>query len=170
MTSAPETAPVGSSTTTRALPTPLFATRSTSSASGSKPLGQAHTHMTFSAPTPLQAGIAAALSVKDAVATTAACGALFGQNHRLLSAALLQGTSAKRICPAQGGFFLVAETDGRADVEWATQLAEERGVVGTPMSVFYSTPFEVAAPCTLVRFTVCKSREYIERACAALRQ
>jgi aspartate/methionine/tyrosine aminotransferase len=53
-------------------------------------------------------------------------------------------------------------------VDFCTSLAQEKGVVCTPMSVFYSTAFAAAAPCTLVRFTVCKSREYVERACEAL--
>ena len=48
------------------------------------------------------------------------------------------------------------------------RLAEEKGVVCTPMSVFYASEIFARAPCTLVRFTVCKSREHIQRACAAL--
>ena len=34
----------------------------------------------------------------------------------------------------------------------------------TPMSVFYASEISARAPCTLVRFTVCKSREHIQRA------
>ena len=52
-------------------------------------------------------------------------------------------------------------------VEAGALLAESKGVVCTPMSVFYSTPPE---RCELVRFTVCKSRAYVERACEALRR
>ena len=44
------------------------------------------------------------------------------------------------------------------------RLAEEKGVVCTPMSVFYASEIFARAPCTLVRFTVCKSREHIQRA------
>ena len=44
------------------------------------------------------------------------------------------------------------------------RLAEEKGVVCTPMSVFYASEIFARAPCTLVRFTVCKSREHIRRA------
>ena len=75
----------------------------------------------------------------------------------------------RSICAAQGGYFLVAETDGRADVDFCRALAEERRVVCTPMSVFYTGGFTEEEPCRLVRFTVCKSAEHIARACAALR-
>ena len=51
------------------------------------------------------------------------------------------------------------------DVEYARRLAAACGVVCTPLSVFYATPPE---PCTLVRFTVCKSAAHVERACEAL--
>ena len=132
------------------------------------PVGQAHSHLTFNAPTPLQAGIAAALDAEGSAEAVAEVGALYGDNHKKLKHALLAGTTARSVCAAQGGFFLVAETDGTPDVEWAARLAEEKHVVGTPMSVFYSTPFPEEAPCTLVRFTVCKSAEHIDRACAAL--
>ena len=38
----------------------------------------------------------------------------------------------------------------------------------TPMSVFYASEIFARAPCTLVRFTVCKSEAYVQRACEAL--
>ena len=75
----------------------------------------------------------------------------------------------RSICAAQGGYFLVAETDGRSDLDFCTALAEAKGVVATPMSVFYATPFAEEEPCRLVRLTVCKSREHVQRACNALR-
>ena len=133
------------------------------------PLAQAHTHLTYSAPSPLQAGVAAALDAEDGLEATAP---LFAGNFELLAAALraMESPAVGRVCEAAGGYFLVAETDGRSDVEYARALAEEKGVVCTPMSVFYSTPFPDDAPCTLVRFTVCKSRAHVEAACAALRR
>lgn len=146
------------------------------------PLGRAHTHLTFSAPTPLQEGIAAALEAETAGAGAAGVGAseaeagslgaiapLFRANFEALSAALRDGTAVRSVCAAQGGYFLVAETDGRSDVDFCTALARDKGVVCTPMSVFYASAFDEAAPCTLVRFTICKSAEHIARACAALR-
>ena len=69
---------------------------------------------------------------------------------------------------AEGGYFLVAETDGRSDVEFCQALADAKGVVATPMSPFYATPFAEDDPCRLVRLTVCKSREHVQRACDAL--
>ena len=89
----------------------------------------------------------------------------------MLADALREGTSVGAVCEAQGGYFLVAETDGSADVDFCRRLAEEKSVVCTPMSVFYSGERAASdAPCTLVRFTVCKSRAYIEAACDALRR
>ena len=86
------------------------------------PLGAAHTHLTFSAPTPLQAGVAAALDAEDGLAEIAP---LFAENFQLLSDALeamrFSGSEAppvRGICAAQGGYFLVAETDGTPDVDW----------------------------------------------------
>ena len=131
-----------------------------------QPIGRAHTHLTFSAPTPLQLGVAAALRCDDGLDSV---GPTFGANHARLAAALEAAVpSVRRVCPAGGGYFLVAQTDGRSDVAFCADLAESKGVVCTPMSVFYSTPFADDAPCELVRFTVCKSEAYMQRACAAL--
>ena len=77
--------------------------------------------------------------------------------------------SVRDVCVAEGGYFLVAQTDGTSDVAFCEQLAESKGVVCTPMSVFYASQFAADAPCTLVRFTVCKSEAYMARACEALR-
>lgn len=138
-----------------------------------QPLSRAHTHLTFNAPTPLQHGIAEALDAEDGLADVPA---LFGGNFELLASALREGGSGvSGICAAQGGYFLVAQTDGSTDVDFCTRLAQERGVVCTPMSVFYAPRSSEeeqaeAEPCKLVRFTVCKSRAYIERTCEALRR
>ena len=129
------------------------------------PLAASHTHLTFSAPTPLQAGIAAALRVEDGLADTAP---LFGANFEQLARSLRENTPVGSICKAEGGYFLVAETDGRSDLDFCQALAEAKGVVATPMSPFYATPFAEDDPCRLVRLTVCKSREHVERACDAL--
>ena len=94
---------------------------------------------------------------------------LFAGNFELLREALHDGTTA-RVCAADGGYFLVAEApDGASDVDFCRRLAEAKGVVCTPMSVFYASEWPETAPCNLVRFTVCKSREYIAKACEALR-
>merc|ERR1711865_620948 len=109
-------------------------------------------------------GVAAALDADDGLEAVAP---LFQGNFELLSKALLSVPGVKRICAAQGGYFLVAETDQR-DVDFCTMLAEKYKVACTPMSVFYVTPFTEESPCKLVRFTICKSRELIEKACKAL--
>ena len=136
-----------------------------------QPLSRSHTHMTFSAPTPLQAGIAAALRAEDGLADIPT---LFGGNYQMLAEALRAGTGVSSICDAQGGYFLVASTDGSSDVDFCKRLAEEKKVVCTPMSVFYAPSDEATAQeegesaGQLVRFTVCKSRQYMEAACEAL--
>jgi len=132
------------------------------------PLGASHTHLTFSAPSPLQAGIAAALDREDGLAEV---GPLFGSNYESLKAALLDGTHVRAVCHADGGYFLVAQVPaGSSDAEYCQVLAETKGVVCTPMSVFYANAWPEDAPCDLIRFTICKSREHVARACAALRQ
>lgn len=123
----------------------------------------AHTNLTYSAPTPLQAGIAAALKVEDG--SFGGVRELFGGNFELLADAL-QCHGGLQVCDAQGGYFLVADTQGIPDMEYVRALADATGVVCTPMSVFYKS--ELQQPCTLVRFTICKSREHITRACKAL--
>lgn len=126
-----------------------------------QPVGQAHTHLTFSAPTPLQLGVAAALDAEDGLADV---GPLFESNFARLAEALRAHTPVRHVCEAQGGYFLVADA-GRADLEFCEWLAEEKGVCCTPMAVFYASP---PLHSTLVRFTICKSREHIERCCEAL--
>lgn len=122
----------------------------------------AHTNITYSAPTPLQVGIAAAVREEDGSFGGAA--ELFAGNFELLAAALREHHGLT-VCDAQGGYFLVADA-GVPDMAFVRSLAAECGVVCTPMSVFYQS--QQPEPCTLVRFTICKSRAYIERACAAL--
>jgi len=128
------------------------------------PLNYAHIHMTYCAPTPLQAGIAAALREEDG--TFGGVGELFKGNYHLLSDAVLRGTGATP-CRAQGGYFLVADVSGsgaKIDMEYCERLADSKGVVCTPLSVFYLE----AERSMLVRFTICKSRAYILGACEAL--
>eukprot|EP01047_Picozoa_sp_COSAG01_P013706 COSAG01_NODE_650_length_14506_cov_24.157354_19_plen_103_part_00 len=55
-------------------------------------MSAAHTHLTFSAPTPLQAGIAAALDADDGLESI---GPLFSENFELLAAALRAGTNVR---------------------------------------------------------------------------
>mmetsp|Transcript_4843 Transcript_4843/g.14360 ORF Transcript_4843/g.14360 Transcript_4843/m.14360 type:complete len:392 (-) Transcript_4843:623-1798(-) len=123
-------------------------------------VSNAHTALTYSAPTPLQHGIAEALRVEDG--SFGGIGALFARNYEVLAAALV--SRGIGVAPAQGGYFLVADAH-RPDMAFVEALAEETGVVCTPLSVFYASPPEDN---TWVRFTICKSAEYIDRAAAAL--
>lgn len=133
----------------------------------------AHSNMTFSAPTPLQAGVAAALSCPSRHTEFGRMRALFRDNFARLKRALegldlsRVGATCMRVCPADGGYFLVADV-GVSDMDFCRRLAEETCVVCTPMSVFYAEG-TVDSPCTLVRFTICKSRAHIDRAVAALK-
>lgn len=80
---------------------------------------------------------------------------------------------------------MTAVHDGRvgakSDLDFCERLAEEKAVVCTPLSVFYlpsdmgpskdgeGTPCrQPGDTCMLVRFTICKSRDYILAACRAL--
>ena len=69
----------------------------------------------------MAAALAAGDSFVDEIPT------LFGENFKMLSRALLEGGYVKSVCEAQGGYFLVAETDGRSDVDFVQWLADECG-------------------------------------------
>lgn len=112
------------------------------------------THASYCAPTPLQVGVARALDDDDV-------GTHFGENFAILAEAL--GHRGLEVCPAQGGYFLVARTP-TPDLRFVRELAEDTGVVCTPLSVFYRDE----APSHLVRFALCKSRDHVRAACARL--
>ncbi len=135
-----------------------------------QPLSLAHTHLSFSAPTPLQVGVAAALRCEDGLD---AVGALYERNFNALESALTDGCGdmIDSVVPAAGGYFLVAKSrGGLADADVLRRIAEEKGVVCAPMTPFYSTPFKAEEPCTLVRFAICKSEALIARVCENLRR
>ena len=68
------------------------------------------------------------------------------------------------VFPPEGGYFLCANCHEPA-MAFVERLADETGVVCTPLSVFYATP---PAEDTWVRFTICKSAAHVDRACEAL--
>ena len=128
-----------------------------------------HGYCTFSAPTPFQEGIAAAL---DEARSGGELDGHFGQLSESFRA------NAAKLCDAlgtiqvegfmpDGGYFLVCDVaaTGMTDIEFCKWLAAERDVTCVPLSVFYD---EGAAPRSLVRFAICKSPETIERAVAAI--
>mmetsp|Transcript_3608 Transcript_3608/g.5592 ORF Transcript_3608/g.5592 Transcript_3608/m.5592 type:complete len:400 (-) Transcript_3608:43-1242(-) len=129
-----------------------------------------HGYNSYCAPTPLQEGIATAL--EDLCVEGSQVGAEieslsvnFCANARCLGAAL-EDIGVDSYAP-DGGYFLVADVSktGKTDVEFCRWLAEEKGVICVPMSVFYASE---AKPNSLVRFAICKQPETIQTAVKAI--
>ena len=83
------------------------------------------------------------------------------------------------VCPAEGGYFLVADISGLEeakdmdDTAFCRWLISEVGVACMPMNVFYVDRFDkekypLNPPCKLVRFCLCKEASVIDAACTAL--
>jgi len=123
-------------------------------------VSNAHTALTYSAPTPLQQGVAAALKAEDG--SFDGVPFTFGRNAEMLAAALT--ARGLDVFPPEGGYFLCANCHEPA-MAFVERLADETGVVCTPLNVFYATPPEDD---TWVRFTICKSAAHVDRACEAL--
>lgn len=127
-----------------------------------------HAYTTFSSPSPLQAGIVAAL---DAEAQGDELEPFEGRAELMHSNWLELATELRRlgvsVCPAAGGYFLVADVaaTGMGDFEYCKWLANTHGVAAVPLSVFFCSEDR---PNSLVRFAVCKKRETIAAAVAAL--
>jgi aspartate/methionine/tyrosine aminotransferase len=121
-------------------------------------------YVSYCAPTPLQAGVAAALDSlsldKDDI------GARFHANFELLAAALR--AAGAEVFEAGGGYFLVADVaaSGLGAMDFCRRLARRHKVAAVPMSVFCRE--ETPATRSLVRFAVCKRRETINKACEHL--
>ena len=132
-----------------------------------KAVATLHAYTSFCAPSPLQAGVAAALDAEPAGPQPPFDGraALMAANWEVLATALR--TSGVGVCPAQGGYFLVADVSatGMGDMEYCRWLSAEHGVAAVPASVFFCS---AAPPGALVRFAVCKERETIAAAAARL--
>lgn len=130
-----------------------------------------HAYTTYSAATPCQEGVAAALQAaadnggvdhEGFVALRTA----FEANAAVLAGAL--GRLGATSFPAEGGYFLVADVagTGMTDLEFCTFLATEVKVVAVPLSVFYDG--DMSERRTLVRFAVCKRKETIAAVSAAV--
>lgn len=129
-----------------------------------------HAYTTFCAPSPLQEGVAAALEAEAVALRFDDQAALMHGNWLLLAAALRE--TGVDVCPAEGGYFLVADVTatGMSDMDYCRWIAAEYKVAAVPMSVFYVPPEGAAmAESNLVRFAVCKERSTIEKAVAALK-
>ena len=123
-------------------------------------VSNAHTALTYSAPTPLQQGVAEALKAEDGAFDGVPF--TFHRNAEMLAAAL--NARGLDVFPPEGGYFLCANCHEPA-MGFVERLADETGVVCTPLSVFYATPPKED---TWVRFTICKSAAHVDRACGAL--
>lgn len=95
---------------------------------------------------------------------------LYEGNFALLREAF-EATGLVRACAAEGGYFLVVDVtpSGLDDLEFCGRLIDAAGVAGMPMRSFYAPGADGAPPVThLVRYAICKSRESVQRAVAAL--
>jgi len=125
-------------------------------------------YMSFSAPHPLQFGCAAAIEAAlepGGDITFGGLGARFEKAWETLAAALRR--QGAQVCPAEGGYFLVADVAGSGMDDWdyVQWLAKERKVAAIPMKMFYS---DTDKRRTLVRFAVCKNQDVIEEAARRL--
>lgn len=129
-----------------------------------------HSFASYCAPTHLQEGIRAALQATDSAGysqDTHQLNATFLANANKLASILESKYGAKCSIP-EGGYFLVCDVSSTShpnDVEFCQYLAKEKGVVGVPMSIFFSGP---SPNHNLVRFSICKTPQVIDRAVKAL--
>lgn len=121
---------------------------------------------TYCAPSPLQVAVAAALDVLPADGADANRD-IMESNHRDLAIALR--ARGLTVYDADGGYFLVADCTAlkTTAMEYMRALVEECGVVCVPLSVFYAS--SQAKDDGLLRFALCKSREYVGQVCERLR-
>ncbi len=129
---------------------------------------KAHQWMTFCAPTPLQAGIARALTLPDSYFQSFI--ADYQRKRDFLNSAL--ESAGFDVLPSQGTYFLMARTDRHRnadedDVKFCRRLLIEHGVASIPPSVFYR-PENAAAARALVRFAFCKTTAVLEKAAERL--
>ena len=138
-----------------------------------------HSYASFSAPTPLQAGVADALNdicdrAKPGEGVTPDENAQnLASNAQILASALT--ASGLKVYPPEGGFFLVASVkniksvDGDA-IQYCKNLARRGAKVSAvPMTPFYD-PSSPENPTDLVRFAICKKRETIAEAARRIRE
>ena len=127
----------------------------------------AHQFLTFSVPTPLQHGAAAAL--REGESSVRELAAHYAAMRELLGGALTRAGFG--VCMPEGSYFIMAEHEGvssglglRDDVELCRYLTKDVGVAVIPPSAFYSNPADGAG---FVRFAFCKTeatmRAAIER-------
>ncbi|MBD0693854.1 aminotransferase class I/II-fold pyridoxal phosphate-dependent enzyme [Streptomyces sp. CBMA123] len=122
-----------------------------------------HRHLTFTAPTPLQAGVAAGLRWADETGYHDRLRAEYRRRRDILAAGLTSLGLTPRIPP--GGFFITADVSpwaaGAPIEDLARSLVTETGVAALPMGDFFRDPD--AAGNTL-RFAFCKPQPVLEEA------
>eukprot|EP01059_Diplonema_ambulator_P032608 TRINITY_DN6476_c0_g1_i2.p1 TRINITY_DN6476_c0_g1~~TRINITY_DN6476_c0_g1_i2.p1 ORF type:complete len:399 (+),score=106.34 TRINITY_DN6476_c0_g1_i2:64-1260(+) len=126
-----------------------------------------HSFATYCAPAPFQKAVAETL--QDCIQTGydfSDIADLYKGNWELLASALTK--MGATVCPAQGGYFLIADIaySGMSDIEFVRWFAREKKVGAVPLGMFFSpAPDGGLTYRTLVRFAICKERSYIEKAC-----
>lgn len=125
-----------------------------------KGLRAAHQYITFTTPTPVQHGAAAALGAPESFY------AEMTDDYRAKRDFLAEGLSGIgfEVYPPEGTYFLMADHTRFGigdDREFCRHLVEKAGVVAIPPSVFYAHPERGA---DLVRFAFCKDEETLAQA------
>ena len=133
------------------------------------PLRDAHRALTFCAPTPLQAAVAAALEWADETAYFNRLRSDYAARRDLLVEGL-RAAGLEVVSPS-AGYFVVADVrswSGGMDVrEFAVRLAHDAGVVAIPLTTSVSSE---EAGQNLLRFAFCKSEPALREACRRLRR
>ncbi|MCX5214520.1 aminotransferase class I/II-fold pyridoxal phosphate-dependent enzyme [Kitasatospora sp. NBC_00240] len=122
-----------------------------------------HRHLTFTAPTPLQAGVAAGLRWADETGYHDRLRAEYRRRRDILVSGLTSLGLTPRIPP--GGFFVTADvapwTAGASIEDLARSLVSDTGVAALPMGDFFRDP---GAAGSTLRFAFCKPAPVLEEA------
>ena len=138
------------------------------------PIKSAHSLMSYTAPNPLQIGVAEALeeisrSADGAVSSDENAAVMFENANALERALSDVGLSC---FSPPGGYFLVCDVGktGFSDMEFCRELAARAKVCAVPMSVFFLPSPTGDVPRHLVRFAICKVPSTVLEACARIRE
>lgn len=131
-----------------------------------------HTYSSYAAPTPLQAGVAAALDAEEHAPGGGKgpddMSRAMESNFQVLKAALEE--AGLKVFAAEGGYFAVVDisSTGLDSTTYCKRLIEEAKVAAVPLDYFYASATP-PPPSTLVRFALCKKRETLVAAAAAIK-
>jgi N-succinyldiaminopimelate aminotransferase len=122
-----------------------------------------HQYVTFATSAPMQAAIAHALALPDAFFSALAKD--YARRRDVLSNALK--AAGLTTLPAEGAYFVLAESRLPSDFEFCRYLTETVGVAAIPISAFYSAGHaHLAKP--LARFAFCKKDDTLAEAAGRL--